>query len=96
MSDVFTKEQFSTEVLEDTLVEEKQANLLVVHNDDVNTFDWVIQSLVEVCDHTEEQAEQCSIIIHYKGKASVQEGEYESLDPMKGALLDRGITATID
>lgn len=69
---------------------------LVVHNDDINTFDWVIESLIEICNHTAEQAEQCSLIIHFKGKASVREGTKEKMKPMKEALCDRGINATIE
>lgn len=68
---------------------------LIVWNDDVNTFEWVITSLMEVCGHTEEQAEQCALIIHYNGRYAVKEGEYEDLKPMCEALLDRGISATI-
>ncbi|RPE12385.1 ATP-dependent Clp protease adaptor ClpS [Chitinophaga lutea] len=68
---------------------------LIVWNDDVNTFEWVITSLMEVCGHTEEQAEQCALIIHYNGKYAVKEGEYSDLKPMCEALLERGISATI-
>lgn len=75
------------------LVDEKQ---LIVHNDDVNTFDWVIQSLVEICNHNPLQAEQCSLLIHFKGKASVKEGEMEALKPLKDGLTDRGLNATIE
>lgn len=69
---------------------------LVVHNDDVNTFEWVIKSLVEICGHTEEQAEQCAMIIHFKGKYSVKTGPREELQPMKEVLIDRGINATLE
>lgn len=69
---------------------------LVVHNDDFNTFDWVIKTLIEVCRHTPEQAEQCSLIIHYKGKCVVKEGTEEQLKPMREAIVDRGIGATIE
>ena len=69
---------------------------LIVYNDEVNTFDWVIESLIDVCKHTPEQAEQCSIIIHYKGKATVKNGVYEELDPLKNELLNRGIDASIE
>ena len=69
---------------------------LIVYNDDVNTFDWVIESLIEVCSHTPEQAEQCSIIIHYKGKAAVKNGPEEVLEPMKNELLNRGIDASVE
>lgn len=68
---------------------------LVVFNDDFNTFDHVIESLVKVCKHNPLQAEQCTFIIHYKGKCQVKSGEYDALEPMCTALLDRGITAEI-
>ena len=69
---------------------------LVVHNDDVNTFDWVIQSLVEICRHDYEQAEQCAYLIHFKGKYAVKTGIRKELKPMKEALIDRAISATIE
>ncbi|HMP21555.1 MAG TPA: ATP-dependent Clp protease adaptor ClpS [Ferruginibacter sp.] len=69
---------------------------LVVWNDDVNTFEWVIQALVEICGHTEEQAEQCAIIIDSRGKYAVKEDCYETLKPMCDAITDRGINATIE
>ena len=68
---------------------------IVLYNDDVNTFDWVIQCLMEVCEHTPEQAEQCSVIVHYKGKCSVKSGSYEELEPQCSALLERGLSAEI-
>jgi ATP-dependent Clp protease adaptor protein ClpS len=68
---------------------------LIVFNDDVNTFDHVIQSLIEVCRHTPEQAEQCTIIIHYKGKCSVKRGGFEELLGMRNAICDRGISAEV-
>ena len=69
---------------------------LIVWNDDVNTFDWVIDSLVDVCSHEVVQAEQCALIIHYNGKCSVKKGEFTSLRPQAEALIQRGINATID
>ena len=83
---------------EDILVAEKDVmtRKLVLHNDDVNTFDWVIDALVEICRHSVEQAEQCSYIIHHKGKYAVKHGSLESLKPMKDAIIDRGINATIE
>ena len=69
---------------------------LIVWNDDVNTFDWVIQSLIEVCGHSQEQAEQCALIIHHNGKYAVKQGEFTDLRPMCEALLDRGISATLE
>jgi len=69
---------------------------LIVWNDDVNSFDWVIETLVEVCGHTTEQAEQCAIIIDSKGKYAVKEGSYDLLKPMCDAITERGISATIE
>jgi ATP-dependent Clp protease adaptor protein ClpS len=69
---------------------------LIVWNDDINTFDWVIETLVEVCGHSYEQAEQCAFIIHYKGKYAVKQGSYEELEPMCTAITDRSINATIE
>jgi len=69
---------------------------LIVWNDDVNSFDWVIETLVEVCGHTAEQAEQCAIIIDSKGKYAVKEGSYDLLKPMCDAITERGISATIE
>jgi ATP-dependent Clp protease adaptor protein ClpS len=69
---------------------------LVVHNDDFNTFDFVIKTLVEVCQHDPEQAEQCTLVIHYNGKCVVRTGDYSMLEPMYREILNRGITATIE
>lgn len=68
---------------------------LVVFNDDINTFDHVINTLIKICGHTAEQAEQCTLIIHYKGKCSVKIGSFEELTPMRQAICDRGISAEI-
>lgn len=69
---------------------------IVVYNDNHNTFDWVIESFVEVLQHTAEQAEQLSIIIHYKGKASVKQAPLIELRPLKSALVERGLSAVIE
>ena len=69
---------------------------LIVWNDDVNTFEWVIETLIEVCGHSPEQAEQCSYLIHYKGKCAVKHGEYDELKPMCDAITERGIGATVE
>ena len=66
---------------------------LFLYNDDVNTFDHVIETLVRVCDHTWEQAEQCAILVHYKGKCTVKTGELPKLKPQCSALLDAGLSA---
>lgn len=87
-----------TEVLEqvetvETLVENKD---LIVYNDDYNTFDHVIDSLIKVCKHDAIQAEQCTHLVHYKGKCQVKRADYHTLEPMCTALLDRGISAEIE
>ncbi|MFK8282633.1 ATP-dependent Clp protease adaptor ClpS [Capnocytophaga cynodegmi] len=69
---------------------------LILYNDDVNTFDHVIETLVNVCKHTYDQAEQCAIIVHFKGKCDVKSGSYEKLKPMCLALLDAGLSAEIE
>ncbi len=69
---------------------------LIVWNDEVNSFDWVIETLMQVCGHSFEQAEQCSLIIHYKGKYAVKNGEYEKLKPLCDAITEREINATIE
>jgi ATP-dependent Clp protease adaptor protein ClpS len=68
---------------------------IVLFNDEFNTFDFVIQSLIELCGHEPMQAEQCTLLVHYKGKCDVKEGEYTKLEPICTALLDRGLTAEI-
>jgi ATP-dependent Clp protease adaptor protein ClpS len=69
---------------------------LVVWNDDVNTFDWVIQTLIEICGHTLEQAEQCALFIHHKGKYAVKKGSYDVLAPLCEAICLRLINATVE
>jgi ATP-dependent Clp protease adaptor protein ClpS len=69
---------------------------LIVWNDEVNTFEWVIETLVEVCGHTAEQAEQCAYIIHFQGKYAVKQGSYDDLKPQCDAITDRGIGATLE
>jgi len=73
----------------------EQEHELVVLNDDYNTFDYVIETLIKVCEHTPQQAEQCTILIHYKGKATVKFGDFEKLRPMRDAICERGISAQI-
>ena len=88
----YTKESSETELL----LEENNGCQLIVWNDEVTTFDWVITTLIEVCNHVQEQAEQCAMIIHTKGKYSVKEGSYEFLKPMCDNITDRGIGATVE
>ena len=70
-------------------------NEIVMYNDDVNTFDHVIDTLIRVCKHTSEQAEQCSLIVHYKGKCTVKTGSLDELIPQCSSLLDAGLSAEI-
>lgn len=83
--------QEEIEVLEHTAPQHK----LVLHNDDFNTFDFVIDCLVEICEHTLEQAEQCTFLIHYKGKCTVKTGVLELIEPMHKKLLSRGLSSEI-
>ena len=74
---------------------EQKENQIVLFNDEVNTFDHVINTLIHVCDHTPERAEQCSIIVHYKGKCTVKTGSYDDLKPRCSLLLDAGLSAEL-
>ena len=104
MLSAFEEERYVSEVLKedsDTLdlykesVAEEEVYDLVVFNDDVNTFEHVINTLVKVCKHTFEQAEQCTLLIHYKGKCTVKTGAFEELTPLREHILDAGITVAI-
>lgn len=88
-----TKRKIQEEV--DVLEKETNLNEIVLFNDDVNTFDHVIDSLIDICDHTLEQAEQCAILVHYKGKCTVKTGEYNDLKPRCTMLLSKGLSAEI-
>lgn len=78
-----------------TLLTPEQENKLILFNDDHNTFDFVIECLMEICGHSLEQAEQCTILVHYKGKCSVKTAKMETLLPMHQKLLSRGLTSEI-
>ena len=93
-----SKSDTRTESLEEMDVLTAQDNLcnLIVWNDEVNTFEWVIETLIEVCGHSQEQAEQCSYIIHFRGKYAVKQGSYDDLKPQCDAITERGINATIE
>lgn len=88
-----TREELSEELLleEETV----KQNEIVLFNDEVNTFDHVIDTLIDVCDHTSEQAEQCSLIVHYNGKCTVKTGEFKDLKPRCTRLLQAGLNAEI-
>ncbi len=88
-----TKEKIQEEL--DVLENEANLNEIVLYNDEVNTFDHVIETLINACDHTPEQAEQCSIIVHYKGKCTVKTGAYDDLKPRCTMLLNAGLSAEI-
>ncbi len=84
-------------IQEEGAILEKATNQfeIVLFNDDVNTFDFVIDSLMEVCDHSLEQAEQCTILVHYKGRCTVKTGDYKYLKPRCSKLLTKGLSAEI-
>jgi len=84
-------------IQEDVLVAEAidETNQIVLYNDDVNTFDHVIETLIRVCDHTAIQAEQCAILVHYKGKCTVKTGSFEELKPQCTQLLEAGLSAEL-
>ena len=88
-----TKEKLLEELLQDEKTVKQYE--IVLFNDDVNTFEHVIDTLIDVCEHTPEQAEQCSLIVHYNGKCTVKTGEYNDLKPRCSRLLQAGLNAEI-
>lgn len=89
-----TREKIQEEVA--VLEDISNNNEIVLYNDDVNTFDHVIDTLIRVCDHTNEQAEQCAILVHYKGRCTVKTGSYDELKPQCSSLLEAGLSAEIE
>ena len=88
-----TKEKVSEDIcLEEEVLKQSE---IVLFNDDVNTFDHVIETLILACEHGPEQAEQCAIIVHFKGKCTVKTGVYDELEPRCTLLLDAGLSAEI-
>lgn len=87
------KEKIKEDHLVDVL--EQNLNEIILYNDDVNTFEHVIETLIYACEHTPEQAEQCSILVHYKGKCTVKTGTFKELEPKCSLLLDAGLSAEI-
>ncbi len=69
---------------------------LTLHNDNHNSFDYVVECLVDICEHDALQAEQCTLIAHHKGKCSVKNGGFSTLKELKDELIRRGLSATID
>lgn len=99
VASIFVMETNTSTVIEQSVVLDEytaQSHRLIVHNDNHNTFEWVIKTLVQVCKHTEEQAEQCAYFVHYKGKYAVKHGSHEGLKPFKDSITERGINATIE
>ena len=96
MASTNTNTQTDNEQELDVLTDQEDPCNLIVWNDNVNTFEWVIETLIEVCGHSPEQAEQCSYFIHYKGKYAVKNGQYDELKPMCDAITERGIGATVE
>lgn len=91
-----TEEKTKKNPLQDSKTEEQNERFLVLHNDDHHSFDYVIEALISICEHAPEQATQCTLITHYKGKCDVKKGSFTYLSPMKKALVARELTATID
>ncbi|HPX05870.1 MAG TPA: ATP-dependent Clp protease adaptor ClpS [Tenuifilaceae bacterium] len=73
----------------------RESAFLILYNDEVNSYDFVIESLIDVCDHEPVQAEQCTFIAHHKGKCDVKKGTYSSLKPLRDALTQRGLNVVI-
>jgi ATP-dependent Clp protease adaptor protein ClpS len=84
------------ENIEENDLSELSEKLLVLYNDDYHTFDYVIDALVSICEHDVAQAEQCTLLVHYKGKCDVKKGSYSYLKPMQNALIQKNLKATID
>jgi len=93
MADIDTLIEEEVEILEKEIVEDTKE--IVLYDDDFNTFDFVIESLIKVCKHSAIQAEQCTHIVHYNGKCGVKRGNMSKLKPLCSALLERGLTAEI-
>lgn len=88
-----TKEEVLEQKKTDT--KKNKNHEIVLFNDEYNTFDHVIETLIYACDHTPEQAEQCSLLVHYKGKCTVKTGPYNDLKPRCSKLLEAGLSAEI-
>lgn len=91
-----TKENIKTKQGETQDVDSLNERVLILHNDDYHSFDYVVESLIQICDHGPEQAVQCTMLTHYNGKCDVKKGSFNYLSPMKKALNARHLEATID
>ena len=92
---ILTREDLEEILLAEMDTETGKRADLIVYNDDVNTFDWVIKCFMDICNFSFDQSEQLSIIIHYKGKATIKSGTIPQLKPIKDALVDRGLSAVL-
>lgn len=90
-----TKEKIQEQQDVDVLEKEVPQHEIVLYNDDIHTFDYVIDALIDVCEHDYIQAEQCTVLVHYKGKCSVKTGDFEELKPKCSKLLQLGLSAEI-
>ena len=94
---IFNNYTDTEELLElDVITKEKKENNIVLFNDDVNTFEWVIECLVSYCGHDSVQAEQCATLVHYTGKCEVKKGTLKMLKPICETLLEKGLSAEIN
>lgn len=91
-----SQEKHQEETLVDVMEDVTNESELVLYNDDHNTFDWVIECLIDICDHTHISAEQISLMVHFNGKAIIKTAYYEKLKPLKDCLIDRGLSAVIE
>lgn len=91
-----SKENTKNKPVQDESTETANERFLILHNDDYHSFDYVIEALMEICEHEQEQAVQCTLLTHYKGKCDVKKGSFSYLRPMKQALLAKDLKATID
>jgi len=91
-----SKETPQKEKREDLDQKRSREHILILYNDDYHTFDYVIDALIQICEHDLLQAEQCTQLIHYKGKCDVKKGSFSYLRPMKNALIQKDLKATID
>lgn len=89
------KEKIQEQIDVDVLEQEVPQHEIILYDDDFHTFDFVIDSLIDVCEHTLIQAEQCTMLVHYTGKCAVKTGEYQELKPKCSKLLELGLTAEI-
>lgn len=91
-----TSKETKKRVIQKIKKDSAKENFLILHNDDEHSFDYVIEALIDICKHGYEQAAQCTLITHYKGKCDVKKGGFEKLKPLKTALIEKKLTATID